>query len=598
MNEPVNRRYISSAGPGRDGQDDPLAELARIVGKNDPFADLFNEARGAPALRAPTAAPQPTPHDDNHFDTPQLRGSMGHLDDDGWFDEPSSSGLRRPMAGPYVEEAGEAEDFDEATRYADYPEEAYAPADAYEGGRHPRTAPRRGFGLMGVTLLALVVAGGAGAYALRHGSIVSGSFANLSGTLPVIKASTDPVKIKPPAPADANTSQPTKEILDRIGQNGSNETEKIVSREELPVATVPKKVQAIRIETIPATADPAPQTTGTAVTPIVPLPTRDIAAAKPTATVAPLPTRDIAAPAPVKPLVTRDIGAATPAAPLPSRDIAAAPPAAGQADAPQLPAIMPSTPEPRKVRTIKVLADNSFVTGEAPAVPTRSIGDLAPPQQGLSIAPPPIVEPPKPAAVSPAPVVPPAPAKVAAADPVAAIPELAPLTPAQPVLTMRGIDPPAAAPQADAVPSPATDQEPIVVAEPPVRPKNIPVTHPKPVASPVATDDAAAPKPAPVKVASADPEPVAAPAAVSGGAFVVQVSSQKTQADAMTAWQAVQRKFGAVVGGMKPSIKKAEVGDRGTFYRVRVGPWGTSAEAAAFCSKLKAAGGDCVITRN
>ena len=595
MNEPVNRRHISSAGPGRDGQDDPLAELARIVGKNDPFADLFNEARGAPALRQPAAASQPALHDNNHVDAPQLRGSMGHLDDDGWYDEAPSASLRRPMAGPYAEEAGEAEDFDEAARYADYPEEAYAPADVYEGGRHPRTAPRRGFGLMGVTLLALVVAGGAGAYALRHGSIVSGSFANLSGTLPVIKASTDPVKIKPPAPADANTSQPTKEILDRIGQNGSNEPEKIVSREELPVATVPKKVQAIRIETIPATADPAPQTTGTAVTPVVPLPTtRDIAAAKPTTTLAPLPTRDIAAPAPVKPLATRDIGAATPAAPLPTRDIAAATPAASQADGPQLPAIMPSTPEPRKVRTIKVLADNSFVTGEAPAVPTRSIGDLAPPQQGLSIAPPPIVEPPKPAAVSLPPAVTPAPAKVAAADPVAAIPEPAPVAPPQPVLTMRGIDPPSAAPQADAAAAPATDQEPVVVAEPPVRPKNIPVTRPKPVA----TDDVAAPKPAPVKVASADPEPVAAPAAVSGGAFVVQVSSQKTQADAMTAWQAVQRKFGAVVGGMKPSIKKAEVGDRGTFYRVRVGPWGTSAEAAAFCSKLKAAGGDCVITRN
>jgi len=66
----------------------------------------------------------------------------------------------------------------------------------------------------------------------------------------------------------------------------------------------------------------------------------------------------------------------------------------------------------------------------------------------------------------------------------------------------------------------------------------------------------------------------------------------------MAAWQGVQRRFGSVVSGMKPSIKKAEVGDRGTFYRVRVGPWATSAEAAAFCSKLKAAGGDCVITRN
>ena len=42
MNEPVNRRHMSSAGQGRDGQEDPLAELARIVGKSGPFADLLN----------------------------------------------------------------------------------------------------------------------------------------------------------------------------------------------------------------------------------------------------------------------------------------------------------------------------------------------------------------------------------------------------------------------------------------------------------------------------------------------------------------------------------------------------------------------------
>ena len=45
-------------------------------------------------------------------------------------------------------------------------------------------------------------------------------------------------------------------------------------------------------------------------------------------------------------------------------------------------------------------------------------------------------------------------------------------------------------------------------------------------------------------------------------------------------------------------IRKVDLPDRGTYYRVRVGSWDSSNEAGAFCAKLKAAGGDCVISRN
>ncbi len=84
----------------------------------------------------------------------------------------------------------------------------------------------------------------------------------------------------------------------------------------------------------------------------------------------------------------------------------------------------------------------------------------------------------------------------------------------------------------------------------------------------------------------------------SNGAYVVQVSSQKTPADAQAAFQSLQRKYVAVLGGMKSAIRKVELPERGTYYRVRVGSWSSSTEAANFCAKLKAAGGDCVIARN
>src|SRR3954447_18882901 len=66
----------SSNTPGQSGSD-PLAELARLIGQSDPFADITkrnpgkpfeavrNEDRPAPEWLAPPAAPE---HDD--YDTP------------------------------------------------------------------------------------------------------------------------------------------------------------------------------------------------------------------------------------------------------------------------------------------------------------------------------------------------------------------------------------------------------------------------------------------------------------------------------------------------------------------------------------------------
>ncbi|MFJ5489307.1 SPOR domain-containing protein, partial [Hansschlegelia beijingensis] len=34
------------------------------------------------------------------------------------------------------------------------------------------------------------------------------------------------------------------------------------------------------------------------------------------------------------------------------------------------------------------------------------------------------------------------------------------------------------------------------------------------------------------------------------------------------------------------------------YYRVRVGPFGSSTDASTVCNNLRAAGGDCVVARN
>jgi cell division protein FtsN len=95
--------------------------------------------------------------------------------------------------------------------------------------------------------------------------------------------------------------------------------------------------------------------------------------------------------------------------------------------------------------------------------------------------------------------------------------------------------------------------------------------------------------------------PVApAPAASSGGGggYLVQVSSQRNEADAQASYRALQGKFPGVLGSRSPVIKRADLGDKGVYYRAMVGPFGSPDEASQFCGSLKTAGGQCVVQRN
>ena len=83
-----------------------------------------------------------------------------------------------------------------------------------------------------------------------------------------------------------------------------------------------------------------------------------------------------------------------------------------------------------------------------------------------------------------------------------------------------------------------------------------------------------------------------------GGGYLVQVSSQKNEADAQASYKALQGKFPAVLGSRAPLIKRADLGDKGVYYRAMVGPFGSTEEATQFCGNLKTAGGQCVVQRN
>jgi hypothetical protein len=88
------------------------------------------------------------------------------------------------------------------------------------------------------------------------------------------------------------------------------------------------------------------------------------------------------------------------------------------------------------------------------------------------------------------------------------------------------------------------------------------------------------------------------PSTSNGSGSYVQVSSQKTEADAQASFRAIQSKYSEVLGSKQSTIRRADLGEKGVFYRALVGPFGTTDEAATFCVNLKAAGGQCIVQRN
>ncbi|WP_371423981.1 SPOR domain-containing protein [Tardiphaga sp.] len=158
--------------------------------------------------------------------------------------------------------------------------------------------------------------------------------------------------------------------------------------------------------------------------------------------------------------------------------------------------------------------------------------------------------------------------------------------------------------QSDAGTTPAARQAPARIAAPAQMPATAPVAAPRAtnanasVNAPMSLSPQAAPPaaPAPSRMASTNPTQQTAPA-VSGG-YVVQVSSQRSEGDAQASFRALQAKFPSVLGSRAPLIKKADLGDKGTYYRAMVGPFGSQDEASQVCGNLKSAGGQCVVQRN
>jgi nitrate reductase NapE component len=105
------------------------------------------------------------------------------------------------------------------------------------------------------------------------------------------------------------------------------------------------------------------------------------------------------------------------------------------------------------------------------------------------------------------------------------------------------------------------------------------------------------PPAAPIALANAHSTAAVAPS-VSGGGYAVQVTSERSESNAQAALLALQAKYPNQLSGRQPIIRRADLGAKGTYYRVLVGPFASAEEASGLCSRLKAAGGNCIVQRN
>lgn len=140
-------------------------------------------------------------------------------------------------------------------------------------------------------------------------------------------------------------------------------------------------------------------------------------------------------------------------------------------------------------------------------------------------------------------------------------------------------------------------------AQPVVIEKNIP-SEPVAEVKQQEEQEPAAAKPAEVKnetpKAESKPEVKEEPkktiAAAQKGNWQVQLMSSPNRAAVEKSWLTMSRKY-KVLKNLPHEIESADLGAKGTFYRLKAGAFSSKAEAAAACSQIKSAGGSCFTAK-
>jgi hypothetical protein len=456
----------------RGAGNDPLAELARLIGQNDPFADLRLNPTPRPSRRGFTSDNagvqwQPSQSDPAYGVQPPAEQSNPPPLVSQSYIEPGSSGDGfQPAYDPAI--YGSAPPAAGGHGYYEGPGNIPQDEEGYDDVAEP---PRRSGLKTVMVLIGLGILGAGGAFAYRTVFSAGGTAA----PPPVIKADTTPSKVAP-----AQTGESSKLIYDRVGN--ASQGEKVVSREEQPVDVKDSSRTA------------APRT-------VFPLPNSPSSPDSSSATI----SSTLAATAPVG----------------------------------------PASAEPKKIRTVTIRPDQPMTLD--PGSAARPSAASSAPRSGAAAA--------------------------------------TPGGNASPPANARAVAPKPGAPTASA-PPPAPGNAPLSLSPSPQGSNPAPAASPPPLPR-----TAAVTSPPPARVASASGSSEA-------GAYTVQLSSQRSETEAQASFRSLQSKFPNLLSDRQPIIRRADLGEKGVYFRAMVGPFASVDEASGFCSSLKSAGGQCVVQRN
>jgi hypothetical protein len=379
---------------------------------------------------------------------------------------------------------------------------------------------------------------------------------------------------------------------------------------------VPRVISTIPISSQPSAATvvplaPAPAATApTLDPPVASALDQHIAPSVPPPATAPVPVpasselKETAAVAPI----AREPGAPSPALAPPLLTAASVPPPA----APVPP--VPASSEPKETAAVAPVAREPGAPSPALAPPVLMAASVPPPASA-PVPVPTSSEPKETAAVAPvarepgapSPVVVPPPLTAASVPPPASAPLPVP-TSSEPEETA-AIAPVAREPGA---PSPALAPPLLTAASvpPPASAPSEPTEINRVIVAPDGWGETDTPSPG----ALADPQGDAVPSPSSrspmqarsgtalkvsfGGAYAVQVASQRSAAEARASFRALRAKFPNQLGGHEPIVRRTDLGAKGIYYRAMVGPFASMEKAAGMCRTLKVAGCNCLVQRN
>ena len=77
----------------------------------------------------------------------------------------------------------------------------------------------------------------------------------------------------------------------------------------------------------------------------------------------------------------------------------------------------------------------------------------------------------------------------------------------------------------------------------------------------------------------------------------IQVASYRSAATAQGGWQRLLKTHGDLIGDLKSSVVRADLGARGIFHRLQAGPLADAAAARALCASLQKRKVGCLIVR-